>query len=181
MMKKCYMVGSSSGMDEESIRSAFEKAKVEVKKRGMEPISPLDVASLIPQGLSADKKIRNLTLITELSRCDAVYLLENWRQSDRAKCEYYYAKSSGIEVLNPPTSLLAEMLERRYKPHGNTEDMMLKSTAEIAYELEDMCAASTSEIAAWLHEKGFSTRTFNDVNVWIVYECIQPESDSCFS
>jgi hypothetical protein len=58
--------------------------------------------------------------------------------------------------------------------------MMLKSTAEIAYELEDMCAASTSEIAAWLHEKGFSTRTFNDVNVWIVYECIQPESDSCF-
>ena len=177
-MKRCYMVGSSSGMDAESVRSAFEKAKSAVRKKGYDPVSPLDVAGFMPQGLSADKKLKNLTLITELSRCDAVFLMENWRQSERAKFEYHYAMASGIEVLNPPVSLLAEMLERRYKPHGNTEDMMLKSTAEIAYELEEMCEASTIEVAAWLHEKGFSTRTFNDVNVWIVYECLQADKDS---
>lgn len=174
-MKRCYMVGSSSGMDEESIRSAFEKAKKEVRKKGYDPFSPLDVAGFMPKDLSADKKLKNLTLITELSRCDAVYLLDNWRQSERAKFEYHYAMASGIDVLNPPTSLLEEMLERRYQPHGNTEDMMLKSTAEIAYELEDMCPAAPSDIATWLHDKGFATRTMNDVNVWIIYECQQED------
>lgn len=157
-------------MDVESVRAAFEKAKAEVRKMGLDPVTPLDVDGFIPQGLSADKKLKNLTLITELSRCDAVFLLDNWRQSERAKFEYYYAKASGIKIVNPPTSLLHEMLAKRYKPHGETEDLMLKSTTEIAYELEDMCPAPVADVAEWLHGNGFATRTMNDVNVWIVYE-----------
>lgn len=67
-------------------------------------------------------------------------------------------------------ALLDGVLGRMYEPHGDTEDMTVKTSAEVAFEIEDMCAAPVSEVAAWLNGHGFETVVMDGTVSWLLFE-----------
>jgi hypothetical protein len=40
-----------------------------------------------------------LQALYALSQCDKIYMLKNWKESNGAKCEYWFAKGMGIEIM----------------------------------------------------------------------------------
>ena len=77
------------------------------------------------------------------------------------------AESSGEE---PLTALLDSVLGRMYEAHGETQDMIVKTSAEVAFEIEDMCAAPVQDVAAWLRTRGFETIVMDGTVSWLLYE-----------
>ncbi len=67
-------------------------------------------------------------------------------------------------------SLLDSVLGGLYASHGDTEAMILKTSAELAFEVEDMCDAPVASIASWLFDHRFQTKVMNDMVCWILYE-----------
>ena len=69
------------------------------------------------------------------------------------------------------SSILVELIECRYAPTGNTEDICFKDTLELAYEFEGMVGAKqTKDIAEALRSHGFNFRVIDDKVKWILYE-----------
>ena len=110
-------------------------------------------------------------LLTELSRCDAIWMLDNWRQdSHGASCEYHFARSVGMKVMNVNDELLSQLIGKRYRPFGTTEQMVLKTSSELAYEIEDMCEVGAPSLAEWLQEHGYNTSFADGVYAWVLFE-----------
>ena len=170
-MKKCYISGKVRGLPEEDARAAFAAASKEVSRLGMEPVNPFDVVGRLPMDVAGDERRLLLALLEELSACDSIWMIDGWRDgSNGAACEYYYAKSAGIKVLNDTPDALTLVLDRLYSPSGTTEALALKTSAEVAMEIEDMCPTTPMDIASWLRSHGYSTRVLAGTVCWVLYE-----------
>lgn len=66
--------------------------------------------------------------------------------------------------------LLDDVLGSLYAAIGDTEAMIVKSSAEIAFEIEDMVAASVASVAKWLKSNRFATKVVGNTVCWILYE-----------
>ena len=87
---KVYIAGKITGND--SYIEQFEKAEKILKASGYAVINPVKnlgftYKDYIDMGLS------------ELSKCDAIYLLENYEESNGALLELSYAKTVGMKVM----------------------------------------------------------------------------------
>lgn len=200
MCKKCYLSGKVRGLSDEAVRANFADAEKQVRSLGYEVVNPLDIVAEMEEETRMDERRVMMALLIELSHCEAIWMVDGWREgSEGAACEYHFARGTGIKVLNDEgnamgetrgggktaacgegktdddgktdeANLLDQLLSQRYHATGETEDMMLKTSVEIAYEVEDMCNASPSDVAAWLFSHGFRTKVVGDVNTWIVFE-----------
>lgn len=165
---KVYVSGNRHGQDIESVRATFSQAERKLTTMGMEVVNPL---SLLADMEDLDNRTIMLYLLNELSKCEAIWMLDDWQQDSNSAAEFYFAKSAGMKVMNwKEETLLDSLLSKRYKAAGNTEEMMTKTTAEIAYEFEDMCDVSALEVSNWLFRHGFKTIVMQGVVTWVVYE-----------
>ena len=83
-----------SGMTKEDYLEKFSNAEEYLEKLGFDVVNPSTVDSdIIPYNdlLWADLRI--------LMSCDAIYMLDNWKNSKGAKAEYYFADAIGLEIL----------------------------------------------------------------------------------
>ena len=83
-----------SGMTKEDYQKKFSNAEEYLEKLGFDVVNPSTVNSdIIPYNdlLWADLRI--------LMSCDAIYMLDNWKNSKGAKAEYYFADAIGLEIL----------------------------------------------------------------------------------
>ena len=71
---------------------------------------------------------------------------------------------------NASSILLDSVLGKLYDSHGKTEDVIMKTSAELSYEIEDMCEAQPKEVADWLSGHGFETIVLNGTVNWVLYE-----------
>lgn len=68
-------------------------------------------------------------------------------------------------------SLLVEVLDQLYAPDGTTEQKIMKTSADIAYELAMTDPGFTaSDIAKVLHGQGYRTQVIDGTVCWILYE-----------
>lgn len=92
--KKVYISGKITGIEKESI-PLFAKGCREVKKMGFEPVNPRDVkldnTATWAHYMKADIKL--------LMDCDAIYMLDNWEDSQGAKIELELAERVEISVM----------------------------------------------------------------------------------
>ncbi len=97
-MNRCYIAGQITGLDEKEYILNFAEAKREVKWRGYDPVSPLDLFhkkdSTWEDYLKKD--------IASLLYCEAVYALRNWQQSKGAKIEVSLAMQLNIPIIYQP-------------------------------------------------------------------------------
>lgn len=91
---RIYISGKMTGLNKEEYRGKFKKAQKYLIKAGHKPINParLDVYEL------NYKDFLTIDLIL-LKSCEAIYMLDNWKESSGAKWELAEANKLGLKVL----------------------------------------------------------------------------------
>ncbi len=91
---RIYISGKMTGLDKKEYMQKFNTAEKRLKSKGYEVINPVTVAAY---GLDYEKSMA-VDLIL-LGSCDAIYMLDNWKESKGAKTERNHAMSKGIDII----------------------------------------------------------------------------------
>jgi len=94
MKKKVYISGKMSGLSEDEFKSLFKEAEVKLIEEGYDVVNPCEI-DYIPEDYAG----QFLTALEALSKCDAIYMLDNWEDSNGAKSEYWFAKGMGLKFI----------------------------------------------------------------------------------
>lgn len=94
-MERIYISGPISGYDLTEREKVFDKAEEDIRKNGNIPINPLK------NGLSAnfDYSVHMRVDLANLLKCDAIYMLEGWENSEGCNIENHVAKSCGLRII----------------------------------------------------------------------------------
>ena len=133
---------------------------------GIQVTSPADVEEFI---FSTPPTTQVIFLIQELATCEAIWMADGWQGDARCRCEHAFAQAVGIKVLND-SDLLDTVLSALYHTKGTTDQIALRTSAEIALDIADMLEATPSEVAAWLRDHGCATRVADGTVHWVVYD-----------
>ena len=95
---RIYISGRMSGLSETEIISRFRQAELELSVKDCKAICPCDFMDLfVNVGMSySDILLRDLDI---LSRCDGIYLLENWKDSKGARAEKAFAEATNKIIM----------------------------------------------------------------------------------
>lgn len=87
-----YISGKISGLDKKECSEIFEKAKEKLESNGFVGITPFDV-------YDGENKNWGYCMIKDLEyimKCDAIYMLKNYEDSEGAIIELKFAKRMGL-------------------------------------------------------------------------------------
>lgn len=93
-MKYCYIAGKITGLPIEVYTKLFEEAKKEVITLGYEPLSPIELPHEHDKSWESYMKESMQAMLN----CKAIYLIENWIDSEGAKIEMKVAKIFSYEI-----------------------------------------------------------------------------------
>ncbi len=106
MIKTIYISGKITGLPISEVIVKFQTAETKIRRFGFEPINPLN-NGLPLEADWADQMGRDIAL---LLRCDAIYMLPDWEQSEGATLEYLIARQRRMRVFLAETfSALAQI------------------------------------------------------------------------
>jgi hypothetical protein len=105
---KIYIAGKISGLLKEEYLPKFEKAETELRAAGWEPVNPCKLG--IPDHATTEQALP--VCIKELEKCQAVYMLSDWRDSLGAIVEHSTAKH-----------LRKDVFYEEYHPIGHMENI----------------------------------------------------------
>ena len=103
-MKLIYVAGKYRGQNENEVWGNINLARshaLELWKQGWAVICPHTNSIFMGHG-TKDKDCFDLFLQGDfemLRRCDAIYMLPNWKQSEGAKAEFAMADELGLEII----------------------------------------------------------------------------------
>lgn len=94
-MNKVYISGQISGLEYKQAKEKFESAEILLESIGLQPINPMK------NGLPIDSEweqhmVRDIEMLLE---CDAIMMLDNWRESKGAKIEQFIAEQKGLTIM----------------------------------------------------------------------------------
>lgn len=92
---KIYISLPISGRDIDAVRAEINMAKVTLKELGYSSVSPLEI-----EHKSTDYYTILGEDITEILRCDGIYLCKGWVFSNGCNTEYEIAKQWGKKILS---------------------------------------------------------------------------------
>ena len=91
---RVYISGKMSGLDKREFKKHFQMAEATLRVHGYDVINP---ARLNDFNLTyAEFMLIDTTLLT---MCDAIYMLNNWRDSNGAKEELALAEAKGLKIM----------------------------------------------------------------------------------
>ena len=95
---KIYISGKMRGLPEEESRMKFEAARQYLIELGHDVVNPWDSEKEKEEQCLEweDYILYDLRII---KHCDVLFMLDNWRDSDGAKCEHAFASGRGMEIL----------------------------------------------------------------------------------
>lgn len=82
--KKVYISGQITGLSTSEVTAKFKAAEDELIKHHFTPVNPLTVSPYHPSKTWDDYMVDDILAMLE---CDAIYPLENWKESRGAKVE----------------------------------------------------------------------------------------------
>lgn len=86
---KVYISGKISGLSKEEYMKRFSEAETFLVSKGHSVINPAAVNERLPKDTTYEQYMD--MSMTMLSFCQAVYMLNNWKDSQGAKMEHAYA------------------------------------------------------------------------------------------
>lgn len=95
---RIYISGKMRGLPEEESRRKFEAARQYLIELGHDVVNPWDSEKdKEEQCLKWEDYI--LYDLKIIKGCDALFMLDNWQDSDGAKCEHAFARGIGMEII----------------------------------------------------------------------------------
>lgn len=91
---RVYISGKITGI-EDTAHQLFEAAEIELQKQGFKTVNPLKLNHVHDKSWESYMKED----VKALCDCDAIYLLDNWKDSKGAKIERKIAEYLGLIVL----------------------------------------------------------------------------------
>lgn len=147
--KKVYLSGRMSGLEEEEFKAIFKEAEDELIEMGYEVINPCEI-----DYTTEDYAGQLLIALGELAKCDAIYLLENWKESNGARCEYWFAKGMGLEIMS-------------YEKDKDKEVQELKSLIETANGRLTELLSDESDIRNSTYKLLENAKEYTDYTTWV--------------
>ena len=93
---KVYISGPITGFLKDEVITAFSSAETKLKEKGCIPVNPLNNG--LPWNSSwEDHMKRDIQLLLD---CDAIYLLDNYKQSKGALLELHIAEELGLTIMS---------------------------------------------------------------------------------
>ena len=86
---RIYISGPITGRDRQKYLHHFIREEMKIKAEGHETLNPATMNMLMPHGSTHEDYMK--VSIAELSICDAIYLLDDWKDSEGAWEEFTYA------------------------------------------------------------------------------------------
>jgi hypothetical protein len=106
-MKTIYISGKITGLSETEYRAKFKKGEdLWNSKEGWHSINPVKIGEELEfEVISNFGNVEDITWkdymivdIIELVKCDAIYMLEGWKESKGARLEHYLAQELELEI-----------------------------------------------------------------------------------
>lgn len=94
---KIYISGPITGRDIDEVREHFAKAQLRIEELGHEAVNPFD-NGLDETHSWKQHMIRNIALL--LMQCDAICLLDGWRESRGARIEHNIATELNLAIMD---------------------------------------------------------------------------------
>ena len=93
-MKKIFISGKMTGLKPEVFERNFKDAEDYLMNDNVQIINPsnLKFESDTPSG-------QMLEVLNYLAECDAIYMLNNWKDSNGSQCEYWFSKMLNKEIM----------------------------------------------------------------------------------
>lgn len=95
-MKKQRVYISGAITSDPNYKEHFAKAVKELEAKGFSIVNPAEMDVVFP---NAEYETYMLMDLLVLSKCDSIYMLNNWRQSCGANREYGYALGRGMNIM----------------------------------------------------------------------------------
>lgn len=109
--RKIYISGKITGLPISEVIAKFRGAEAKIRRFGFCPVSPLE-NGLPFEAAWPDQMGKDIAL---LLRCEAVYMLPDWQQSEGATIEYLIARQRRMRIF------LAETFDAHAAAESNTE------------------------------------------------------------
>lgn len=93
---KIYISGQITGLELEEAKAKFNRAETMLQEKGYHPVNPM---RLNPHEENKTWKEYMLDDLDALFDCEAIYLLDNWRESKGARIEYQIAREMEMQIL----------------------------------------------------------------------------------
>jgi hypothetical protein len=114
MGKRIYISGAITGLHPDLVKRNFTRAEEHLFETGWERI--VNPTKLLHKSNQSWEECM-LTDIEELFRCDAIFMMRNWRSSRGARIEHAIAKELKLEIMyeQPPSRMwwLKRMIGRK--------------------------------------------------------------------
>lgn len=111
---KIYISGKMRGLPEEESRIKFEAARQYLIELGHDVVNPWD-SEKEKEAQCLEWEDYILYDLKIIKGCDALFMLDNWQDSDGAKCEHAFASGMGIEILYEKRGPVNEELDQAAK------------------------------------------------------------------
>lgn len=92
---KIYISGKITGLDLKDALANFEKAETELVAKGFEPINPMKKVSEQQGKTWKEYMLADIEILWD---CEAIYMLDNWKDSKGARIELAIAKELDLEI-----------------------------------------------------------------------------------
>ncbi|WP_418981702.1 DUF4406 domain-containing protein [Alistipes sp.] len=110
-IQKIYISGKITGLPISEVIAKFRAAEAKIRRFGFCPVSPLE-NGLPFEAEWPDQMGKDVAL---LLRCDAIYMLPDWQQSEGAMIEYLIARQRRMRIF------LAETFDAHAAVESNIE------------------------------------------------------------
>ncbi len=90
--KKLYISGKMKGLDNH--HELFNKAEEEYSKKGYKVLNPVRFEHVTREW--GEMILHDLHI---LDKCDAILMLNNWKESNGAQAEHWFAKGKELEII----------------------------------------------------------------------------------
>ena len=92
MKKRLYISGKIRGEDEAACKVKFYSVQLMLEARGFEVVNPLELVG----NWDAPRNEALSKCLIVISKCDALYMLPDWEDSEGARIEASFARQIGV-------------------------------------------------------------------------------------
>lgn len=93
---RIYISGKITGLDIKEAQAIFSAKEAALREAGHVPVNPMEEVPYEPDWTWEQYMVEDIRL---LLACEAICMLDNWKDSKGARCEHALAEQLGLEII----------------------------------------------------------------------------------